>query len=88
MTPHIWNRRNPACPSTAIYVGRPTKWGNPFIIGRDGDRATVITKFRTRLRNRPDLRAAARRELRGHDLSCWCSPLDCHAAVWIEIANS
>lgn len=28
------------------YIGRPRTLGNPFVIGRDGDRAEVITKYR------------------------------------------
>lgn len=30
-----------------VYIGRPGKWGNPFVIGRDGSRAEVIAKYRT-----------------------------------------
>jgi Domain of unknown function (DUF4326) len=29
-----------------VYVGRPSKWGNPFVIGRDGSRNDVIAKYR------------------------------------------
>lgn len=29
-----------------IYIGRPSKWGNPFVIGRHGSRADVIAKYR------------------------------------------
>jgi hypothetical protein len=28
----------------AVYIGRGSKWGNPFVIGRDGTRAEVIAK--------------------------------------------
>jgi hypothetical protein len=78
-------------PKNTVYVGRPSKWGNPFTIGRDGDRAEVIKKFRAWLswdRSRsgiyPDLS-----ELRGKDLACWC-PIGqpCHADVLLEIANA
>lgn len=48
-----------------VYVGRPSKWGNPFAIGRDGTRQEVIDKYRAYLLGRPDLVAASRRELRG-----------------------
>ncbi|MGA9172340.1 MAG: DUF4326 domain-containing protein [Nitrososphaeraceae archaeon] len=27
-----------------IYIGRPSRWGNPFVIGKDGTRE-VITKY-------------------------------------------
>ena len=33
-------------PEGAAYVGRPTVWGNPFVIGRDGTRGEVIAKYR------------------------------------------
>jgi hypothetical protein len=45
-------------PPNAIYVGRPTKWGNPFRIGVDGSREGVIAKYREwlngKLREDPD----------------------------------
>ncbi len=28
-----------------VYIGRPGKWGNPFEIGKDGNRAEVIEKY-------------------------------------------
>ena len=28
----------------SVYVGRPSIWGNPFAIGRDGTRDEVIAK--------------------------------------------
>lgn len=71
----------------AVYVGRPIRWGNPFVLGRDGDRATVIARYRSWLLAQPDLVAAARRDLAGKDLICWCAPLACHADVLREIAN-
>jgi hypothetical protein len=27
-----------------VRVDRTTSWGNPFVIGRDGDRATVVAR--------------------------------------------
>ncbi len=70
-----------------IYIGRWTKWGNPFRIGIHGDRATVIAKFETYIRARPALMAAARRELKGRDLVCHCAPLACHGDVLARIAE-
>jgi hypothetical protein len=29
-----------------VYIGRPSKWGNPFVVGRDGNRLEVIKKYR------------------------------------------
>lgn len=80
-------------PDGAVYVGRPTRWGNPWVVSRrpgDGgmDRAEAADRYRQRLLADPDLLADARRLLAGHDLVCWC-PEDqpCHADVLLELAN-
>jgi len=79
-----------------VYVGRPTRWGNPFT----GDDAVArywrvvipythgcdmpMHQFYLSECNIREIQ----RELRGKDLACWCS-LDkpCHADVLLEIAN-
>jgi len=72
----------------SVFIGRGSKYGNPFIIGRDGNRAEVITKFRNWLASKPELIEAARLELRGKNLMCFCSPLPCHGDILLEIANT
>ncbi|MGB3388463.1 MAG: DUF4326 domain-containing protein [Pseudaminobacter sp.] len=69
-----------------VYIGRPSKWGNPFVIGRDGSREEVIEKYRAWLASQPELLDALD-ELRGRDLVCWCAPQGCHGDVLIELAN-
>ena len=81
--PRVLNSRRE---SGGIYVGRPTKWGNPYIVGRDGDRATVIRKYEAWLDQQAALLADLP-ELRGEDLRCWCAPLPCHADVLLRRAN-
>ena len=71
-----------------VYIGRPSKWGNPFHIGRDGTRAEVIDKYREWLDGQPKLKAAVRRELKGKALGCWCKPRACHGDVLAEIADA
>lgn len=71
-----------------VYIGRPSKWGNPFAIGKDGTREEVVEKYRTYLSSRPDLVAQARKELGGKNLVCFCAPKLCHGNILIEIANS
>lgn len=71
----------------AVYIGRPTKWGNPFVIGRDGDHAEVIRKYRAYLKRNVVLRAQAQTELRDKVLACFCAPLACHGDVLAEVAN-
>ena len=78
-------------PPRAVYVGRPTKWGNPFRVGEPGedglpmDRSEAVARYTRYLRSRPDLDP---RELRGKDLVCWCALEEpCHADVLLQLAN-
>ena len=69
-----------------IYIGRPSKWGNPFVIGKDGSREEVIAKYREYLiSNESLLRGIS--ELKGKVLGCWCHPNPCHGDVLVELAN-
>lgn len=87
-------------PPNTIYVGRPTKYGNPYRVG-DGLCETptdAIAYYRLWLIEGTDyvnLNPSAppdeeeiRRELHGKNLACWCSIDEpCHADVLLEIAN-
>lgn len=73
-------------PNGAVLVARPSKWGNPFKIGRDGTRSEVIRKYRRYLLNNLELLSRLG-ELRGKDLVCYCAPLPCHGDVLLELAN-
>lgn len=86
--PNVLNKRTDAIPPEAVYVGRPSSWGNPFVIGKDGTREEVIEKYRDWLRSHYWIAEAAVTHLRGKDLVCWCAPLACHADVLLEIANA
>lgn len=77
-------------PEGAVYVGRPTVWGNPFKAGSRLSRRLAVDLFADWI-NQPQnahIRRAAQRALAGRDLACWC-PLDkpCHADVLLKIAN-
>lgn len=69
-----------------VYIGRPSIWGNPFVIGRDGTRAEVIEKYRTYVLGEPVLMHTLHK-LRGKRLGCWCAPQACHGDVLAELAN-
>ena len=76
-------------PEGAVYVGRPTKWGNPH---RHGGRDLQVEMYRKTLSGNlwtSPTRQEIKDELRGKDLACWC-PLNqpCHADVLLEIANA
>jgi hypothetical protein len=123
-------------PDGAVYVGRGTRWGNPYRLGdtqvrmpgidgsewqhegrlgktsgqrhafvhpdrsmtwhlvQDATAEQVVELYRRWLADRPELAAAARDELAGRDLMCWCplpepgQPDHCHAAVLISLANA
>ena len=72
--------------ATQLYIGRPSKWGNPFVIGRDGSRADVIAKYRAWIVTQPAPMKALD-ELRGRDLVCFCAPLACHGDLLLRLAN-
>jgi hypothetical protein len=70
----------------AVYIGRPSVWGNPFVIGKDGTRAEVVEKYERSLLRQPHLMAQLGK-LRGCNLICWCAPLQCHGDVLLRLAN-
>ena len=85
----IQRKRVKGCkmPPNTVYVGRPSKWGNPWragvgIIATDTE---AVTAYRAALEAGGFDDPA---ELRGKNLACWC-PLDrpCHADVLLEVAN-
>jgi len=96
MTDHITGKPKRRASSTTvvhckkarydILIGRPSKWGNPFKIGRDGSRKEVIRKYRKWLLKQPKLLAELPK-LRGKVLACWCKPLACHGDVLAEMAD-
>jgi hypothetical protein len=80
----VLNKRDGA---KGIYIGRPSEWGNPFVIGLDGDRAAVIERFRRYARIRLSEEPTWLEPLRGKDLVCWCAPLPCHGDVIVEMLS-
>jgi hypothetical protein len=69
-----------------IYIGRPSKWGNPFVIGKDGNRDEVISKYEMYIMNNPSL-IDALPELVGKVLGCWCKPLTCHGDILVRMVE-
>ncbi len=75
-------------PPNTVYVGRPTKWGNPFDLATHG-RGMALRHFRRRVLGLQAIGVDLLADLRGKNLACWC-PLDraCHADVLLELANA
>ena len=69
-----------------VYIGRGSKWGNKFVIGKDGDRAEVIKKYREWILDNKELLSSLH-ELKGKVLGCFCKPKACHGDVLVELVN-
>lgn len=68
-----------------VLIDRSTKWGNPFVIGKDGTREEVIAKYKDYILSNKELRKAAVEELKNKRMGCHCSPKECHGDVLVEI---
>lgn len=79
-----------------VYIGRAGKgrtgpFGNPFIVGRDGERGECVELFRRwfyseegrEMRELVDARIK-----KGDRLGCFCKPAACHGDVIAEYINS
>ena len=86
--PKVLNKRNVRDMTGKVYIGRPSKWGNPYMIGKDGTREEVIEKYESWLfAGKSDLRFLDLMELVGKDLVCWCAPLPCHGDVLLRLVE-
>jgi len=84
-------------PDGSVYVGRPTRWGNPWPVGRPGidgevvpDAEAAVARFKAAVDTKAYVPTSEeiRHVLRGRDLVCWCRPdQPCHADVLMAIAN-
>lgn len=80
-------------PPNAIYVGRPSRWGNDFEIGVDGTAEQCVTLYIEAMHMlriaSPEYFKELLAPLRGKDLACFC-PLHqaCHADILLKLANT
>ncbi len=77
----LLNRRRDRIPAGAVYVGRPSRWGNPYPLRREHERLGVAERYRDHLVRRLRAGTTTRRELaglHGETLVCWCAPRPCH----------
>ena len=86
--PKVYNKRRPReIPEGAVYVGRPSPWGNPYKVSRNKTREQAIREFQTYAELKDFYEEHWLEPLRGKDLVCWCSPGPCHADVLLRMAN-
>lgn len=72
-----------------IYIGRPSVFGNPFLLGIDGNRDAVLVKYERYATDRvlKDAKFAQQvKSLHGKILGCYCKPLACHGDILIKIS--
>ena len=88
----VWSKRKgaPPHPCDAVLVDRTTRFGNHFVVGRDGNRGECVEMFEDWILEpeQAAFRAVVKAELQGRDLVCWCAPKACHADVLLRVANS
>ena len=85
--PQVHNRYKNTAPQDAVYIGRGSPFGNPFVIGKDGTRDDVCDKYEWMLAYNPSLRDLVKAKLKGKDLVCFCKPQRCHGDTLLRIAN-
>lgn len=87
----VLNKHKHGVPANAVYIGRGSMWGNPFVMGKHGDRVDVCNQYEAYLASRIDSFSVTKEQLaslHGKDLVCFCAPLRCHgdtlqrAALW------
>jgi hypothetical protein len=72
----------------AVYVGRPSRWGNPYRVSVHGTAEACVRLFETRYGTNASYREAVRANLAGKSLACWCKVgQPCHADALLRWAN-
>lgn len=86
--PRVLNKHSDIIPLDSAYVGRPSKWGNPFVMANAAARDRVCDDYEKWFMEpgQKKLRDSLH-ELRGKDLVCWCAPQRCHADFLLKVAN-
>lgn len=78
-----------------VYIGRGSKWGNPFTHIKDrqtaakyivDSREEAIAKYKEWILTQPHLLEDLH-ELKNQNLGCWCAPLACHGDVLMELVK-
>lgn len=87
MTGYVKNKKHYNVKPSDIYIGRGSKYGNPYRIGIDGNRDDVIRKYEDHLNQMLDDGTITVEELSdmyGFNLVCFCKPLPCHGDILIR----
>lgn len=87
----ILNKHTDRIPKDSVYIGRPSKWGNPYshlpkslATNNVATREVAIQLYENWIRTQTHLLDDLP-ELVGKDLVCFCAPLSCHGEVLIKL---
>ena len=83
----VHNKYHQTAPPDAIYIGRGSMFGNPYIIGVNGNRNEVCDKFEKMILKNKKLIKQIKNKLKGKDLVCYCAPKRCHGDFLVKLAN-
>ena len=86
--PKVHNKYKGTAPGDAVYIGRGSPWGNPFVIGKHGNRDDVCVQYEDKVLADPAFMQRIKRELRGKHLVCFFKPHRCHGDTLLAVANS
>lgn len=77
-----------------IFIGRPSKWGNPFSHNENtsaefkvANREEAIEKHKEWIKSQPELMDSLH-ELKGKTLGCYCKPKKCHGDTLVLLVNA
>lgn len=79
-----------------VYIGRPSKWGNPFTHLNNATQAKFEVDTREEaieayrewiLKGEGQFLLADLHELKGKTLGCWCKPKACHGDILVELVQ-
>lgn len=85
----VLNKHKCGIPAGAIYIGRGSIWGNPYVMGKDGDRDAVCEAHKQYLWDQiqsGQVSLDSLAALHGKVLVCFCAPLRCHGDTLIKAA--
>lgn len=85
-------------PENTVCVTRPSRWGNPFVVGKFGTAQECVDEYVKQFlapHENPIINEIIERnrrtvveQLKGKNIACWCKIGDpCHGDVLLEIAN-
>lgn len=83
----VLNKNKDTIPENSTYIGRPSKWGNPFVMRSENDRDSVCDQYQKWLYSQPELMIAAVKELRDKNLVCYCAPRRCHGDTLMVVSK-